>query len=89
MNTTIANLDLSGGTANPTLQNKTVTPTTSSQSITADTGYDGLGTVTINAIPNNYMDTTNLDIVSYYTDSVAPTSSQGEDGDIWLVMSGA
>lgn len=32
-------------------QNKTVSPTTSQQSITYDSGYTGLGTVTINAMP--------------------------------------
>ena len=32
-------------------QNKTVNPTTSQQSITADSGYTGLGTVTVNAMP--------------------------------------
>lgn len=34
----------------PTLQDKTVTPTTSEQTIKADTGKDGLGTVTVNAV---------------------------------------
>ena len=34
----------------PTLENKTVTPTTSQQTITAGEGYDGLGTVTVNAV---------------------------------------
>lgn len=34
----------------PNLQNKTVTPTTSKQTITAGSSYDGLGTVTVNAV---------------------------------------
>ena len=36
-------------------QNKTVTPTTSTQSITADSSYTGLGTVTVNPIPSEFI----------------------------------
>ena len=36
-------------------QNKTVTPTESSQSVSADTGYTGLGTVTVSAISSDYV----------------------------------
>lgn len=37
-------------TVSPALENKTVTPTTSEQTITAGENYDGLGTVTVEAV---------------------------------------
>lgn len=46
----IANIAAVAGGALPHLQNKTVTPTTSKQTITAGSGYNGLGTVTVNAV---------------------------------------
>ena len=41
-----------------TLQNKTITPTKSEQTIRADTGYGGLESVKVEAIPSEYIDTT-------------------------------
>lgn len=42
----------SGGGTTPTLQSKTVTPSTSQQTITPDNSYDGLSSVTVEAMPS-------------------------------------
>lgn len=46
----ISNIAAVVGNVPARLQNKTVTPTTSKQTITSGSGYDGLGTVTVNAV---------------------------------------
>ena len=80
-----AEVNVSGG-ATVNNQNKTVTPTTSQQSISADSGYTGLGIVTVNAIPSQYIvpsgnlaitaNGTGIDVTQYASVSVdVPTGS--------------
>lgn len=50
-------LSISTGGGSISLQNKTITPTESQQTINCDSNYDGLGTVTVNAIDSTYVGT--------------------------------
>lgn len=68
-------------------QNKIVAPTTSQQTVTYDSGYTGLGTVTVNRIPTNYIipsgnkeitvNGTGIDVTAYATVSVAVPDGGG------------
>ena len=68
-------VNVPSGGSTPTLQSKTVTPTTSQQTITPDTGYDGLSSVTVNAMPSGSMGTPTATKGSVSNHSVSVTPS--------------
>lgn len=70
---------IAGGTKNGTAVTVSASELVSGSQTITDNG-------TVN-VTNLASVTVDIDFVTYYTSTSAPTSSQGSDGDVWLVTS--
>ena len=77
LQTVLQTLQTKAAGKEPVLQDKTVTPTTSKQTITADSGYDGLDTVTVNAMPTATQATPSITINSSGLITATATQTPG------------